>query len=79
MARVNEVVSSQFPPGIKVAFYSPEALLGKEEITQYARSNWEEVAEWICDRNFPAWKSRGRWRASRTAIDEWFRKQVEVA
>jgi len=77
MAKIAEVASSEFPPGQIVTYASPECLCGIEEIILYSRSNRDELLEWIQLYEFPAWKARGKWRSSRTAIDDWYRSAYQ--
>lgn len=72
------VASNEFPRGVVVCLVCPEALLGLQEIRTYARASREEVLEWVEKDSFPAWSSRGKWRSSRSAIDDWFRHRHDA-
>lgn len=53
---------------------SAEALVGLDEICTYTRASKDQVHRWHRRYDFPMWCDGNVWRASRTAIDEWWIK-----
>jgi excisionase family DNA binding protein len=55
---------------------STEALMGVDEITRYARITKNDMMREVIRGGFPAYKDgTGRWRSTRSAVDEWLRRK----
>lgn len=60
----------------EVAQMTPEALIGLDEIIQYARTTKKKIVRWRAERDFPCWWDGEMWYSSRSQIDEWWRNQT---
>lgn len=59
---------------------SNDSLQGMAEIRQYVNRSEATVMDWIRNQGFPASKlGGGTWESTKSAIDEWKRKQVQNA
>lgn len=52
------------------------ALVGKKDISRYAKRSWQTVKGWIERRKFPAKKIDGIWESDKILVDEWKREQI---
>jgi hypothetical protein len=54
-----------------------KSLVGKKEITVYARRSWMTIRKWIKAEQFPARKIDGVWESDSALIDEWKRTKIK--
>jgi len=54
-----------------------KSLVGKKEITTYARRSWPIMKRWIKKGGFPAKKIDGVWESNTDLIDEWKRERIK--
>lgn len=60
----------------ETALTTREALIGLDEIIEYARTTKKKIVRWRAERGFPAWFDGEMWYSSRSQIDEWWRSQI---
>ena len=53
------------------------SLVGKKEISLYARRSWLIVKRWVDEDGFPATKLDGVWESDSSLIDAWKRTKIK--
>jgi hypothetical protein len=54
-----------------------KSLVGKKEISVYARRSWQVVKRWIQNDGFPARKIDGVWESDAGLVDDWKRAKIK--